>query len=333
MAAVQVTVFDCAEGFSLPVPGVRSELTVLDSGPFMAKVTGLELDQLWVRRLTESGARVMEANFELPRIAVAFQTHPGSEMLWNGAQVEANSLAVMQPGRLYHQRFSGPSHWGAVSLPVGTAASLLGTIIGGEPNLFRRCRPVRTSQERIGTLRMLHASAGHLAEHAPEIIRNVEAARGLEQALIMALANCLSGESDDGGDATGRRHNIVIARLRDFLQINSDRALHVPEVCQQIGVSERALRICCHEYFGVGPRRYLMLRRMHLAYRGLRAADPDSTSVTEIATQFCFWELGRFAVEYRKIFGKSPSDTLRQPAPGISRRLQEPRAGAEGSRA
>jgi AraC-like DNA-binding protein len=161
---------------------------------------------------------------------------------------------------------------------------------------------------------MLHASAGHLAQHAPEIIRNVEAARGLEQALIMALADCFSGESDDGGGATWRRHHFVVARFRDFMQANSDRALHVPEICQEIGVSERALRGCCHEYFGVGPRRYLLLRRMHLAFQGLRAADPSSASVTEIATQCGFWELGRFAVEYRRIFGESPSATLRHPA-------------------
>jgi AraC-like DNA-binding protein len=315
MPAVQISVLDCAEGLSLPVRGIHSELTVLGSGPFTAKITGLELHQLWMRRFTESGARVLEATFDLARVAVTFQTHPRSEMFWNGAQVEANSLAVMQPGRPYHQRFSGPPAWGAASLPVETAVPLLGTIIGREPDLFGHRRLIRTSGERIGTLRMLHASAGHLAEQAPEIIRNVEAARGLEQALIMALANCLFGESDDVGDATWRRHHIVITRFRDLMQASSDRALHVPEICQQIGVSERALRGCCQEYFGVGPRRYLILRRMHLAYQGLRAADPSSASVTEIATQFGFWELGRFAVEYRRIFGEPPSDTLRQPAP------------------
>jgi AraC-like DNA-binding protein len=75
---------------------------------------------------------------------------------------------------------------------------------------------------------------------------------------------------------------------------------------------DRTLRQCCQEYLGMGPKRYLLLRRLHLARRTLRQAQPDKTTVTDTATRFGFWQLGRFAVEYQSLFGESPSVTLRQ---------------------
>ena len=48
----------------------------------------------------------------------------------------------------------------------------------------------------------------------------------------------------------------------------------------------------------------------HLARRALAHADPAKTTVTNVATGYGFWELGRFSVAYRKLFGEAPSTTL-----------------------
>jgi AraC-like DNA-binding protein len=74
----------------------------------------------------------------------------------------------------------------------------------------------------------------------------------------------------------------------------------------------------------MGPIRYLTLRRMHLARRALLGADASKTNVTRIVTDHGFWELGRFSVAYRALFGESPSETLRRPAESRAIYLNRP---------
>jgi AraC-like DNA-binding protein len=54
-----------------------------------------------------------------------------------------------------------------------------------------------------------------------------------------------------------------------------------------------------------------MLRRVQVVRWALLDGDPAEGRVTDIATEFGFWELGRFSVNYRHLFGESPSATLK----------------------
>jgi transcriptional regulator GlxA family with amidase domain len=162
------------------------------------------------------------------------------------------------------------------------------------------------------TLQRLHAAAGDLAEKAPEVLASPDAARGLEQALIAAMIGCLAHQKwGEIGLAQGQ-HAIVIRRFRRMIEENPEQPLYIPEICKAIRVPDRTLRRCCHEHLGIGPKRYLLLRRLHLVRRALRHARPETTTTTEIATRFGFWQLGRFAVEYQSLFCESPSATLRR---------------------
>jgi hypothetical protein len=50
---------------------------------------------------------------------------------------------------------------------------------------------------------------------------------------------------------------------------------------------------------------------MEAVRHALEAARPGEATVTRIATDFGFFELGRFAAMYTSLFGERPSDTLR----------------------
>jgi transcriptional regulator GlxA family with amidase domain len=136
-------------------------------------------------------------------------------------------------------------------------------------------------------------------------------ARGLEQALIEAMVHCL-GSGEVREDRAAERHHAAIMRRFDrVIEQHLDQPLYVPELCKEVGASERTLLACCQEHLGMGPKRYLLLRRMHLVRRALRESSPAKATITEIATRFGFWQFGRLAVEYKALFGEAPSATLR----------------------
>jgi AraC family ethanolamine operon transcriptional activator len=56
--------------------------------------------------------------------------------------------------------------------------------------------------------------------------------------------------------------------------------------------------------------RYLKISRLHAARENLRMARTPEITVKRTAMDLGFWDLGRFASDYRKLFGERPSETL-----------------------
>jgi transcriptional regulator GlxA family with amidase domain len=61
----------------------------------------------------------------------------------------------------------------------------------------------------------------------------------------------------------------------------------------------------------MSPKRFVLRERLYEVRRALRDADATSGTVTTIATDHGFFELGRFAGTYKAVFGETPSATLR----------------------
>jgi AraC-like DNA-binding protein len=300
--------------YAAAIRATTIDLILMARGQFRAKRIRIDLHRLWMQRLQENLPRTLHSDFVHGRAIVTFRTGPGPNLLWNGAEVDEAHVIRHNEGESAFQHSPAPAGWGAMSLPVEDMVAAGVAIAGLDLAPPKDPLILAPAAFAVSRLKRLHAAAGHLAETAPEVIANPDAARGLEQALIEAMVACLDGPEDrQTGPARGQ-HSIVMRRFWRIIQENSGQALYLPEICKAIRVPERTLRLCCQEHLGMGPKRYLMLRRMHLARRAMRRATLGETTVTEVATRYGFWQLGRFAVEYRALFGEPPSATLhRQP--------------------
>jgi AraC-like DNA-binding protein len=200
----------------------------------------------------------------------------------------------------------------------------LTTVIGADFLEKLTTRVVRPRPELMARLLKVHQTVGDLARTAPDTLESPELLRGFEQQLSYLMVRCLAEGAGIEITAGRRRHNAIIARLEDYLAANPNRAIYLTELCAATGVSERTLRSACEEHLGMAPMRYLALRRMYLVRRALLRADASKATVTRIVTDYGFWELGRFSVTYRQLFGELPSETLRRPAQDPDLHLNRP---------
>lgn len=97
----------------------------------------------------------------------------------------------------------------------------------------------------------------------------------------------------------------------DYMRAHADEPITIDLLTELTGVCGRTLYAGFQKFRGVGPMRYLRDVRMEHARRDL--LDPaEPRSVTEVATRWGFFQLGRFASEYRKRYGECPATTIRR---------------------
>jgi AraC-like DNA-binding protein len=308
-----VRTFSDPEEYQSAFIGASVEILPTRSGPFTALASRVELNRLWVARTRESAPRIKHAAQSPTRAFVSFLTQPGPELVTNGIAMPLSGLLRHSRAHVYHERSTGPTRWAVMSLPVEDMASAGAAITGRDLTPPRDPVRVIPCAAAMARLQDLHAAVEVLAEATPETLERPEVVRGLEQSLVASLVECEASAEPQEERWAQRCHETVMRRFRRVIDENHDQALYLPELCAAINVPERTLRLCCQEHLGMGPKQYLALRRVHLARRALRAADPRVATVTEIATRYGFWHFGRFAGLYRSLFGEAPSATLRHP--------------------
>jgi AraC-like DNA-binding protein len=321
MSSSRVFVFADPQQYQAAIRGATVEVLPATGGNFRAKLMQIDFHRLWLQRGRESLPRIMNGPAHADRAGIEFPIGTDQPIVRHrGIDVAPGEIVFADTDTVSRRSFAS-CDWGSMSLTLADLAMAGRALVGREltrPSAMCVTRPAPALMTHLLTL---HAGAAELAETAPEKLAHPQVARSLEQGLTRAMVRCLAEGTPVKIRAATCRHSAVMARFEELLEANMYESLYVAEICAAIGVTARMLRVCCHEYLGMGPVRYLWLRRMHLARRALLLADSMTATVTGIATGHGFWELGRFSVEYRALFGESPSTTLQRP-PAYARAIR-----------
>ena len=293
-------------------------------GKFQAEIMQVGMNKLWMQRFAFALPQITVVTKSPDRKSIGFLVGTNSSNLQHcGTEVTPSDIFHYGTD-LQHQRAASSFDVVSMSLPSTEFPSICRMILGRDLPEEPEASIVRPNSALLSRLLKLQGIVGQFARETPEILELPEVRRALEERLIHVMVRCLADGAGVKATTASRHHAAIIARFEDYLAANPDHPLYLTEICAAVGVAERTLRASCEEHLGMGPIRFLTLRRMHLVHRALLRADPSKTTVTTIVTDYGFWELGRFAVAYRTMFGEVPSVTLRRPAEQVAIRHNRP---------
>ena len=310
MFCVQKYVASDPDEYASVIRGNQVDFVSVDPGRFSASVTlirlgcvDLEIGEANLGLLAQITPRSRQPKFGFIRAL-------GAPALRNATDIPTDNVAFSHSGASGSIHALGAHEWASLSVRMEDVegfqldSSDHGTSAPPSTYVLDRAGPL------MDRLREVEMGIVNLADSAPDMFASGGMALEFEDEVMRILAAAMPRRRTPEKQCAGD-HSRVLSRFHEFLEANSDRSVYISELCDATGSPVRTLRTICHRYFGIGPQRYLYLRRMHLARRTLLSERCDENTVTNIAMKFGFWELGRFAVQYRELFGESPGVTLR----------------------
>lgn len=112
---------------------------------------------------------------------------------------------------------------------------------------------------------------------------------------------------------TSKSHFEILQATVKLIDRQLKEPLPIKELAAKLGTSPRVLQYSFQECLHVTPTKYILHRKLHAARLDLKRTGPNAGSqVARVAMLYNMNHFGRFSINYKKLFGESPSSTLKQ---------------------
>jgi len=153
-----------------------------------------------------------------------------------------------------------------------------------------------------------------LAEMGQEgrLLNHWQMEEGIEQALIKGLLlSQPHNYSQALADAMRPSCPHYLLRAKRFIHDNARELIALEDIERAAGVSRHKLYKSFRQHFGYAPMAFLKRHRLEEARREI-LANRSERNISSIAMNWGFSHFSRFAVDYRLLFGETPSQTLKR---------------------
>lgn len=153
--------------------------------------------------------------------------------------------------------------------------------------------------------------ARNLDQFGDSWLRHPAAYAAMEDFLLSAFTSMLCEAQPEVCHERGDER--YLRKAKDYIREHLDRALTLDEVARYACVSPRTLEAAFKRHGETSPLVYARRLRLHAVHERLKKASHQGqpVNVTEVAMNYGFVHMSRFAAQYREQFGCAPSETLR----------------------
>ncbi len=284
----------------------------LASGEFNSELLSLEACESVLGSFQYFAATYNQGELRADQIVIGLPALDSQYLWWGHAHGSSSTFEIptLIPGETLHQKTqSGPpvlavfierSQLEAAAVAMGMGEHIDDVFRPNRTSPWLACCPEKTAHVRheLGEI-LRQGLAGSSELRADEV-----------QSIILSEILELLDDRIHSRNPPSRADAALVERAG--ATFDADLELRsVSALALTLGVPRRTLYRAFKEVTGMGIHRFLTTRRLNRVFRELTEAAPSETSVTTIAQQHGFTEMGRFAGLYRQLFGECPKDTLR----------------------
>ncbi|MGX1104318.1 MULTISPECIES: helix-turn-helix domain-containing protein [Bradyrhizobium] len=230
-------------------------------------------------------------------------------LIFDGQILRPHDFVVLPPGSDFTFASCGIHRWMSISMPVGLFETFVVRTGRNHLTRLKKAKCVISSPKQfLNCLTEATASTAALVrKEQTSTLHGLSIAR-LLNALIGAIADldnemCLPTEKS-------RLSSDTVTKALEHAHGQKWGGLQVADLALAADVTSRTLLRTFRQQLGVGPASYLKLRQLNMVRRSLRGKCGPSSKVTNIMSEHGVTEFGRFASEYRALFGERPSETV-----------------------
>jgi AraC family transcriptional regulator, ethanolamine operon transcriptional activator len=107
------------------------------------------------------------------------------------------------------------------------------------------------------------------------------------------------------------RRIAAVRRCEQYVRSNVEGNPTLYDLSRISGLRLRSLINAFQAVTGMSPMAYLKRQRLNGVHQSLLVSDQSQTRIIDVAANWGFWHMGHFTADYRKMFGETPSETLR----------------------